>query len=406
MKTLLYILERYFFTLSSALFTFFLASLIEPDSYGLIAYKLSVISFLSVFSLQCLEQISQRECVANMRRLSSYITSTIVVRVCFSFIVYIFLVFYSIITEDYIYILLGLNNIFICFDSVKSFYVSTNEPKALLKITSPVLFLSLIIKVFLVSQFHGNLYILAIALVFDLGLLSIAYLVAFFKMKYTYNTYVDFDFDFEFAYLLLKDGKYLFISALFLIAFSTIDQMVVGELFGFEVLANYSIAIRISSVFILLSTAFNLAFVSKLDTKKSNFNSNAKKMILFSLTTGFISSLAVGSIAPYFFDFVFKDKYPYVSSYLPYMSFFIFFAFLQSTTGRILVSLNLVKYVLFRNFLSACITFTGFFIVIKFSLNEFWIIGSVCAGYFTSSIAFIFLSKKLTRSFYNILALK
>lgn len=404
MKTILYILERYFFTLSSAIFTFFLASLIEPDSYGLIAYKLSVVSFLSVFSLQCLEQVSQRECVAKLSRLSTYITSTIVVRVFFSVFIYICLVVYSILTEDYIYILLGLNNVFICFDSVKSFYVATNEPKKLLKITSPVLFLSLIIKVVLVSQFYENLYIIALALVFDLGLLSIAYLVAFFKMKHTYN--ICSDFDFEFVYLLFKDGKYLFVSALFLIAFSTIDQMVVGKLFGFEVLANYSIAIRISSVFILLSTAFNLAFVSKLDAKKSSFNREAKKMILFSLITGFISSLAVGAIVPYIFDFVFKDKYPEVSSYLPFMSVFIFFAFLQSTTGRILVSLNLVKYVLVRNFLSACITFTGFFIVMKFSLNEFWVIGSVCAGYFTSSVAFIFLSKQLTSCFYKILIFK
>lgn len=394
MKTLLFIFERYFLAASSIAITFIIAAILTPEEYGQLSYALAISGFLSIFTLQSLDQILQREIVIKPDKQDSYIYTLLIIKlslITVCSLVYWIGVSISELEQKSMFIVVSVNNFFICLDVFRTAYIVKNDALSLFKATVFPIIISFLVKVVLIYK-ASNVEYIALCYLLDFLFIGISFLIRFFPKKRRI------EFDKDFVYVLFNEGKYLFLSACFLMAFVTADQIIVASKLGMVELATYSICMKVVSLFIMVSTVFNLSFVHRLNYNESNFFAVCKSMLIFSLGFGIFTAFICALIIPPIFSIFFGNKYPLVPDYLPYFSVIIFFAFIQSSTGRILVSANYGKDVLYRNIFAAIISITSAFFLVDY-FNILGIVFSVGLGYFLSGVAYCFISRRLRNLF-------
>ncbi|HED3566188.1 TPA: oligosaccharide flippase family protein, partial [Enterobacter hormaechei subsp. steigerwaltii] len=154
---------------------------------------------------------------------------------------------------------------------------------------------------------------------------------------------------------LLFDGKYLIASGIVLLVSAQVDKIIVGNFLDDTIMANYAMSFKFLSLYILLSTAINLSYVSRLDPNNENYLFTMRSMLRASFGVGLFLGIVNYISTPHIIDILYGDKFQLAGELAKILSPMILFSFITTATGRVLVLEGLSKHALYRNAITSVI---------------------------------------------------
>lgn len=355
MKNMIFFsLEKYINTASVAIYSFIVANLVGVDIFGYISHKEAAIGILSILSLQGIDNVVQRELLHNKVETRQILGTALLIKSIF--VLVSFLMLYTMTFADYnddvksniiwiLYILVPAR----ALTFFSSFLIVNNKAKDFFIIGVLVTFISTIYKV-IVILYSFSFYYLIFGLVVD------AVLYAFMYMLYLYvNKIRLLSVNLKYIRIFSSEGMLLTLSGAMIILYSRIDQVMLEYIKGYSEVGLYTLSNKLLFLYVVLSSVFNLAFVPKLNKKNSNYKNEVKSLGLISIKIGLFMCMLNLLISPLIISVFYGDDYAEVSNLVMLSSPIIFFAFLASSTGKVLVMEGKSKHALYRNILALII---------------------------------------------------
>lgn len=375
-----------------ALFGFILANSISESEFGVFSHAEAIVAILSVFSLQGLDQLVQRELIQRNFSEGEIFGTCLILKLLIAVIVLV--LFYILIPIIYepslllwlIFILIN-NNVFRTFHFFSSLLICEDKyiKYSIIGITSATI--SFVVKL-IVLEYFNNFYSIAFSMIIESGLLFIFYIALYTK----YRT-GKLGFSKPFLRVLYSEGRYLILSGVIIILYTKIDLVMIGNFLSNNDVAEYSLSTKVITLFLIVGSVFNLGYVSKLNVNSSHYARICREMILLTFVLGISITLFSYIFSPLLLNAFFPNKYINAQDYVMALSPVIFFGFLLSTTGRILIVEGLAYVGFMRNLLA---------LIANVILNYHYIplygvygaIFSSIISYIISSFIYLFLDKK------------
>lgn len=391
-KAIFYSFEKYFNTLLLAIFGFIFASRISINEYGLYSYAEAITGMLSIFALSGLDQITQRELVKNTFEKDDILFTSLLIKIISLILACLFMIL--ILPEIYenkvllflVYILsvsvflkglLFLSSYLICDDKYK-LYAYIGVVASLISFSVKIIILYL----------FDNIYYVAFCSILEPVILILCYI------KYIFTNY---SVKWSISKILLRiywdEGRYLIFSGAMILIYTRVDQVMIGQLLPSEDLANYSLALKVLTLYIIISTVFNLKFLPALKKDSNTKYKTYKDMLILTFIFSVVLSIINIYFSPFIIQYFYQEKFDSAIKYIEYLTPIISLTFLLSTTGRILVTENLAKIAFERNLCAFCLNIMLNFLLIKYIGVTGAIIASVIS-YLTSSIVYLFFKKE------------
>ncbi len=389
--TMFYMAEKYCNVLLISIFGFYIAKILEPDVFGVFSHVEAVVVILSIFSMQGVDQVIQRDIINDPNSAQKIISSAFFVKLTISFFVVFSVIVIALNSEGGLfYQALIPFSFLIIFRSllfISSILICDNRYKEFSIYGIIVVGISFVMKMVIISNYN-NITLIAILYVFDTLFLVVLY--AFFYIK-KYG--IKPEIDLSYCKKLISEGSVLALSGGMIIIYTKVDQLFIAELLGNKELADYSIAIKFINLFILGSTVFSLAFTSRLNKRLDGYNKNVKQLIFSSLFFGVLLGLISFILSPLLIDFLYSNKFLASKFYVLWLSAVIPLSYLLANVGRVLVSENLTGVIFKRNFGALCINI----ILNYFLIPLFGVYGAIFAtiiSYFFSSFLYLVINTK------------
>ncbi|MEL0622547.1 flippase [Marinomonas arenicola] len=338
------------------------ARYLGPEQFGLFNYAQSFVGLFAVIATLGLDGIVIRELVKDESRYCELIGTAFVLKLIGALCVLVMLMIAMNFTKNnydtnVLVFIIASSTIFQSFNVIDFYFQSKVLSKYVVYANIISLFSSSIVKVALML-FDAPLIAFAWCVLFDSIVLSIGLLFYFcrtleFKLS-------EMKFRFEKAVSLLKDSWPLILSSVASIINMRIDQVMLGNISGFNVVGNYSAAVRLSELwFILPSVIGGSIYPSFVAIRQSDFDTYRKRIFFITkIMSCFSVAFALG--VTFLSDFIvlnlYGSNYSEAASYLkihiwsgvPYLSFFIFsqVAIIENLTK---VSLYCSVYAVFSN---------------------------------------------------------
>ncbi|TMO40774.1 hypothetical protein CWC25_19735 [Pseudoalteromonas sp. S4389] len=213
-------------------------------------------------------------------------------------------------------------------------------------------------------------------------------------------------FKWDTAMELINKSKYFILSSFAILSFGKIDQVIISKMINFEMVANYSLAMKVIGAFVLVSNAFNLIFAREVSlvssSKGKELSNRIREMMLFTIFIGSFLSIVNYYLSPKIIEYFYGDKYSYAISLVELSSPLIFLIFFSSSVGKILITKGLGKFALVRNVIGllSVVILSVLFIPI------FGVAGAVYASiiaWIMSSIVLVFIYKETRVIFLSLL---
>ena len=325
-------------TIFSALFWFILATIVEPNEYGNIFYLISIASILTYIAPIATNYVTTTFAAKKIDVISELYTITLITSIIGGSFLYMF-------TErvDLIIFMFGT----ICYNLITGQILGEKKFK-LFAVTSliqkgltPVLGLSF----YFIFGMDGVLY--------ALGLTYSIHVYLFLKeihRKFNFSIIRD-----RYRFIFFNYGNY--VTGLF---GGQVDKLVIGSLFGFTLLGNYSLALQVIGVMMIIpNIIFRYILTEDLyGVHNANFK---KKIIIFSLIVSVLGILLLPKIILDVFP-----KYTEVIDAIRIMSVVIVFSTFAKIQTSKFISQERGKIVFCGSLSYIGILFGGIFLLIEF----------------------------------------
>ncbi|WP_150306250.1 oligosaccharide flippase family protein [Pseudomonas saliphila] len=393
--SIFYMAEQYIPTALSAIFIFYFAAVADVEFVGKINYYLSIVGILSIFSLTSIDQLLQKEIVNNTTLAERYTNALISIKIVSAILVFLSgaLISYLFIPADTVVFLILLSVLFAnSLNTIRSVLIADNLYKKQISITLPWSIASFFLKMFLVK--HGvSAGMLAFCFILDFFVVGGA-LFLWYVRNYSYKFHVDL----EVLKYFWVEGKYLFMSGAVLLFYANIDKIIIGKFVSETELASYSVAFKLLSLYLIASAAFNLGFVRKLKSSSVDLNKHCKDMLSFSLLLGLCGTIVSYLLSPIIIEIIYPERYLDARDYVRYLSPLVFFSFLLSSTGRILVVKSYSKHAFKRNLYALVVNLTvSGVLVLEYGVSG--VLVGVMLSFLVSSFLYISIVRELRDEF-------
>lgn len=323
-------------TVFSALFWFILATIVEPDEYGNIFYLISVASILTYIAPIATNYVTTTFAAKKIDGISELYTITLITSIIGGFLLYMF-------TERVDLIIYMFSTI--CYNLITGQILGERKFR-LFAITS------------LIQK--GLTPILGLSFYFIFGMDGVLFAlgVTYFVHVYLFLKEVHRKFDFS----IIKE-KYQFIFfnyGNFVTGFfgGQVDKLVIGSLFGFTLLGNYSLALQVIGVMMIIPNII-FRYILTEDLNGINNTDFKKKVIVFSL----IISISGILLLPEIISKVFP-KYLEVVDAIKIMSLVIVFSTFAKIQISRFISQERGKIVFYGSLTYIGLLFCGIFLLI------------------------------------------
>ena len=347
------LLEKGFNFLNSFFVVFILTNHLGPESFGVYAYVIGLVSLCSFVASFGLDSVLVREFVSENHKDSSLIgsalfllgiTSVFSCAVIF-YVGYIYIQDVMVLSLIYVYAL----NVFAApFNVFYLFFNAKMELAALSAIRILALILIFGIKITAIWLDLGIAQFVVIEAISIISMALLSFFV-FLVKKYTPN----FEVCFKTVKLLFVNGLPLMISSGAIIIYAKVDLILIEALLDFQAVGVYSTAVRISEIwYVIPMTASTLLFPLILTAKKVSMEiywaeTKLSSEILIVICTFF--SLALFLFGPSLMQVAFKDEFQSSGNIVRILALCGPFVGLGYINGRYMVAENLLYLSMRRN---------------------------------------------------------
>jgi O-antigen/teichoic acid export membrane protein len=276
------------------------------------------------------------------------------------------------------------------------------------------LLLSSIVKVILILN-HASLIAFAWTIVFDNVILALGFIYFYIRNRHgelpdshceeqSKASFVFFTFNKSTAISLLKDSWPLIFAGIASMINMRVDQVMLGNMTSYEVVGNYSAAVRIAEIWLILPVVIGQsvfptiisAHKHSLELYRKRIFDTVKYMSLFAVPFALLVSLLAEHIVWLLYGEKFKNAGLYLSLYiwtgLPYVVFFVI--------NQVIVIENLLKWNLYVTIVVVVLNLTlnSIFIPIYQGIGALYVTLSVT---YISTIVLIGIAYKKTNIFRN-----
>ncbi len=238
------------------------ARYLGPEQFGLFSYAQSFVGLFTAFATLGLDGIVVRELVKDERRRDELIGSAFWLKLIGSFTVLIILAIAIHFTSNdsytnYLVFIIASATIFQSFNVVDFYFQSKVLSKYVVYANVISLFITSLIKVTLILN-EAPLIAFAWVVLFDSFVLAVGLMCLFLKNS-TFRIR-NLTFKRETAISLLKDSWPLIFGLIGVSIYSRIDQIMIKEMLDNEAVGYYSVAVRLTEIWLFITTALTTTF--------------------------------------------------------------------------------------------------------------------------------------------------
>lgn len=291
------------------------ARYLGPDQYGLLNLSLALVALVGVLSNFGLQEIIIRNIVKNPEKRDDLLGTAFVIKAVVGILVFFIsiLITYLIRPADslshILVIIIAAGPIFQSFDVIEFYFKSQVEAKYSVIAKSISFLIINVLKVILII-IEAPLVAFAFAVLADI-LLGSASLVAAYKLSGKFIR--KWKMNFAQAKEFLAEGYLLAISAIAILIYMRIDQIMIGQLIGDKEVGLYSAAVKLSDVWYVIPLAL-IQSVAPVLVKSYNENIekyNYRLQKLFNLLTliGLLIAVPTSFLSGWIVEIVFGGAY-------------------------------------------------------------------------------------------------
>ena len=380
-----------------------MARYLGPEKFGILSYVLAITAIIGSIIRLGLDGILVRELVKSPEQRNEFLGTAFWLKVLGTLLIIIILLIFLPFTKNtstinlYI-ILISFGFLFQSFEVVEFYFQSIVRLKAVSICKGVQLVLSSIIKIYLIFT-ESELLLFVLVIVFDTISLAFSYFVVY--KRHAKSSFYK-NFDFKIALNLMRDSWPLILSAVTIMLYMRIDQIMIYTMLGQYQVGIYSVAVRLSEVsyfsaMIVLSTLFPAILRAK-KTSKDLYEKRLLLMYTLSVWSAVIIALIISIFGDWIVTSLFGPAYKEAGSILQIYVWATIFVFLSITSGKFLVAENLTKVAFQRALVGAIVNIGLNFLLIP----PYGIEGAAIAtllGQFTAAYVYDLMDRRLHKQF-------
>ncbi|WP_304544132.1 flippase [Sulfurimonas microaerophilic] len=378
------------------------ARYLGPNDFGILNYSLAYTALYMFFVKLGLDQIIIRE-IVKKPKLTNYMMGTAFGLKFIGSIITLFLIYLSLyfletdsITKIVIFII-SVGFILQSIDVIDFFYQSKVLSKYVVIARNTAFILSSLLKIYFILNEYSVLYF-AVANVFDLFLSGLFLIFIYKKTGYAINKW---RFSTKKAIELLKFSWPLALSFFLISIYTKIDQVMIGNMLDTEKVGIYSVAVRLSEVWLLIPNIMISTMMPYFVSLREENNQLYHERLVLLYSFMFWLGVFVGIVTIIFGEdiilFLFGQVYLGAYEALIYNIWSGIFISQAVARGIWLISENLQKYRLYNNVMAVVLNIFMNFILIP----KYGVAGAALATLCTQALStwlFSFLWKPMRKS--------
>lgn len=291
-----------------------LARYLGPEQLGLLNYILAIMSFLIVVAGFGLNNLVVRDLVTEPVARNQIMGSVFLVQIIISITSLVLLVVltFTIFTNNtarFISIIIGLSLLFKPTDIIRYFFESQTQAKYIVWAENCSFIICSLLKIILILT-KASLVAIAFTFLLDAIIISLLMLYAYSSNKQQISTW-----KVNLAYIktIIKQAWPLILSGLTIIIYMRIDQIMLGQMLGYEAVGLYTAATKISEIWyfipmlIMSSVAPTLIKAKAID--ENNYYAKLKLIINALLLISVIVAIVISFLAYPIISLLYGDQY-------------------------------------------------------------------------------------------------
>ncbi|WP_102315703.1 polysaccharide biosynthesis C-terminal domain-containing protein [Vibrio cyclitrophicus] len=347
--TILITLEKYFSALFISLSFFILAKFVSVEKLGEFSAIEAVVMICVLFSLLSLDTVFQDYYIKNKEKLDigGFYLSCFVVKLFFGAIGYFLssFVIYSLGLNIYYGLIISTVIILKTTTIFTLYNVTIKEEKRYFFIGFFSTIISFLSKLMILFYFDTDF--LPFFYITDFLILLVFSSISFYMTSVIRETYI------LLIMRLVKSKIYFVLSSFSIVAFGKIDQILLAKFLTFDIVANYSLAMKMIGLFIMISSAFNLTasrdLAISVNKDSVKYLATIRKLMVATFIIGFVFCTLNYFLSPYIIELAYGEKYIDSINIVKSLTPIILLIFISSSVGRVLVVEELGRLAFFRN---------------------------------------------------------
>lgn len=379
--------------LSSILVGVWVARYLGPESFGIFSYSLAFTSIFAGFAKLGLDGIIVRELLNYPEKRETYLGTAFWLKILGALFVMGLMAVIVLFTSNdsttnlFIFII-AVGLVFQSFEVVE-FYFQSQVLAKIISICKVIqLVLSSIIKIYLVLT-KAELIWFVLVTAFDALSLAVSYYFAY-KLQKKPNFYKHFDF--SIAKQLLKDSWPLIFTAIVVMIYMRIDQIMIKEMLGEYEVGIYSAAVRLSEAFyfipMLMSASLFPAILSAKRQSAELYNKRFQQLYTVMAWMAIAIAIPMTFLSNWLILILFGQPYYEAGNVLMIHIWAGLFVFIGAASGKWYISENLQHYTLINTSVGAVLNVGLNFILIP----KYGVVGAAYSTLISYGVAAYFMS--------------
>lgn len=335
-----------------------IARYLGPEEFGLMSYVISIVTVFSVISSFGLDNIEIRELSKKNINKEDILGTSFILRVILGIITILVVVIYLIVSNEdaeiiVLVLIYSITILLLPFNIIKNYYISIAKNEFIAKSEIVRHIVSAIIKIIML-MFHAPLFAFIISGVVDVVFVCIGYI-------YLYNNQIGSFKKWKYNVLLAKKLLYeslpLFLSAIAVVVYQQIDQIIIGNILTKTEVGYYSTAVKITDLFfflpVILVQTITPFLVRLKERDLENYLFVREKFVGLIVWVSVIISVFVSFLSSELIHLTFGNKYVMSIPVLEILIWKTVLMALSATSGQVIIIDGIQKYAVYRNIIGS-----------------------------------------------------
>lgn len=310
--------ERVFRIIVGLLVGAWMARYLGPGDFGLYSYTISFVGLFAIFATLGLDAVLVKELVNKRNKANELITTGLFLRILASALVVISIFFISnnyLVNESgkKLILIASASIIFQSFNIIDLYLQSKVLAKYTAYINSGAVFLSSLIKVFLIVLSLPLEYFVYL-LILDALIIALGYIYIFFFVSVSdSNVFNLSNLNFRLSISILKKSWPIFLSTIFVTIYTKIDQIMIMQFLGSDYVGQYAVALKFSESWYFIPSAIATslfpAIISAKEVSEKLYLKRLKRLYGLMIYTSTCIALFITIFGDFFINILFGKQY-------------------------------------------------------------------------------------------------
>lgn len=345
------------------------ARYLGPKDFGLYNYVLSIVALIAVVGNLGLQNLAKRELVAEPERRDSILGTCFVLSAVAGLIFYAAMLVVVGLTSDSslllgLFALLGSTLLLNPLKCIEIWFQSQVRSDLSVSASSITL---LIFAGFKVAAINLGANLIQFSYLFLFESVTLAALLVYYYRKH-FGPFFAWQMEWATAVEFLKQCWPLIMSGLAIVVYMRIDQVMLGAMLGEEAVGQYSVAVRISSIWYfiptMLATSLFPAILNARKQGKAHYESRLQQYFDLNAGLAYLIAIPLSITAPWVVLILFGEAYRSAGPILAIHAWSSLFVFLGVARNQYLVAEKMFKFSMFSTVVGAILNVIANFFLI------------------------------------------